>query len=771
MQRNMIVLLLLLFSPVLMGQDGIDMEIRAQDIIELNNGNRFEGRILSELNDLIQFETAAGKVSIARGDIRQILYRNPPEKIYEAKLRGDFNSLSHDSHLQVGTWCFQPEVRLLEQGTMHLEKAVSIDPARIGPYPQLIERYAARDLSDVEASDLEQMQIMECQILLAGINAGVPIDNLDELAVAALIRTGDVEAAVLLLQKMSSGSIEEPSVATSLRKLVVLLDSLGRSEESREAATRLREEGGGSDVQVLRRELRWSVLDYSAGALEKRGEIDRMVEELIEQGGDSGEVYLYRGSVRLIDGDLTAAESDFKKAFRAGSVDSVAATTFALSFARQGYFEKALDLLGSAASSEQVAVDWRLVEAYVLESQGDVGAAVELYEEAAEHEDSTWQARLLSIEAKRRFQNNWDPVQDLQKVMRSELLSPAAFAECAMVLGDHALESGRLPEARRWLEYAISSGSDGPDVMLRLALAQRGPGGDPARAREALDVVTEQLPRDADGWNALAELLHTQGDLEGARSALEKTISLYPEKIAESWSPETPVPLRWALRSQRRISRAIEQEYWFDDFERDDDDTLQNNWLEEEAYGVSVSIKDGTAFLQGVQKHQPDRLTTMKREILTPRLTGIRTAIRLLAAGPGTRIAFRIEDQSGGGIVFFRDPDGVLGFAVLGGKKVDMIRTDDEEAQEDYGLISTSWSKDSGSHQLEIAFSSDGKNDAELWFDGIRIAKGISYRPSRKSGLTGGFSGQAPLDELYGFSIDEFEVFRRKALVVREREY
>ncbi len=771
---NRIVLLsLLLFSwSVVEAQSAIDLEIRAFDLIELTNGNQFEGTILAELTELIQFETSAGKVSFKMSEVKSIRYRNPPEKVYQARRMGDFDVASSESQFEIGQWCLDPGVGLLEQGVSHLEESVRLDPAAPAPYLLLMPIYQQTQLRQFKTRDQEMAAaVMMVETLLRGVQAGIEQDGLVELAVTQLIQIGEHEAAVILLTQISEGEMADPRVAAALKKLVVLLDSLGRTAESREAANRLREGGGGSDVEVLQREIRWAVLDYAAGSLESRESIEQMFEDLIVAGGDDGQSYLYRGSARLLDDELSLAQSDFKKAFRAGSVDAIAATTFALSFARMGYFEKALDLLSSASSGSKVEVDWRLVEAYVLESRGESRAAVNLYLEAALQADATWQSRLLSIEARRRLEPGWDPTPEIEKVMRHDVLSPAAFAECALVLGDHALSLGELAEARRWLEYAIASGLDGSDVMLRLGLAQRGPGGDPERARESLTLVTIEQPKNPDGWNALAEFLHTSGDLQGARRALGKSLELFPEKLRESWTPDSPAPLRWALRAFRRINRTLGEEYWFDDFEREADSSLQNNWREEEAFGVSVSLQDGMAVLDGVQKHQPDRLTTMKREVLTPRLTGIRSTLRLLSAGAGTRVAFRIEDQSGGGLIFFRDPDGVLGFALLGGKEIEMVRSDDVEQAEDYGLIATSWDLDDRAHQLEFIFTRDGKKGAELWFDGILVAQKISYRPVRKSGLTAGFSGQAPLGERYKLAVEEFEVFRRKAVSVREQEY
>ncbi|MDE0959322.1 MAG: tetratricopeptide repeat protein [Planctomycetota bacterium] len=763
---------LLFPRAVLEGQTAIDLEIRAYDVIELNNGNQFEGRIIAELSNLIQFETAAGKVTFPLSDVRNIFYRNPPEKVYQTRLQDGFDESSAAEQFEIGRWCLDPAVGLLEQAVNHLEMAVQLDPTSAAPYQLLIPIYQQDDARQFQSTDHEMTaDVAMTQTLLKGVRANIEIEGLFELTVTQLIQIGESEAAVLLLMRQSEGDVTIPSVAAALKKLVVLLDALGRSEESRQAASRLRKGGGGSDVEVLQREIRWAVLDYAAGSLDSRDAIEQLFDDLIAAGGADGQSYLYRGTARLLDDQLVLAQDDFKKAFRAGSVDAIAATTFALSFARMGDFDKALGLLGPASEGDQVNVDWRLVEAYVLESQGESRAAVDLYQEATEQAEATWQSRLLSIEARRRLDPNWDPTSDVEKVMRHDVLSSAAFAECALVLGDHALSRGKQAEARRWLEYAVASGLDGSDVMLRLGLAQRGPGGDPKRARDALTLVTIDQPKNPDGWNALAEFLHSNGELEDARLALRKSLDLFPEKMRDNWAPDAPAPLRWALRAQRRINRTLSEEYWYDDFDRANDSSLQNNWREEEAFGVSVSLKDGMAIIEGVQKHQPDRLTSMKREILTSRLTGFRSTLRLLAAGTGTRIAFRVEDQSGGGLIFFRDPDGVLGFALLGGKEIKMVRSDDAEQGEDFGLIETIWSPDDRAHQLEIIFTREGKEGAELWFDGILVAREIPYRPARKAGLTAGFSGQAPLDEKYHLAIEEFEVFRRKAVSIREQEY
>jgi len=148
--------------------------------------------------------------------------------------------------------------------------------------------------------------------------------------------------------------------------------------------------------------------------------------------------------------------------------------------------------------------------------------------------------------------------------------------------------------------------------------------------------------------------------------------------------------------------------------------------------------------------------------------------MRLLKSGEGTRVGLRIEDQSGGGIVFFRDPDGVLGFVLLGDSDPVMIRTDSEEHADEYDLVPSKWDPAPEGHSLEISFASTdsgGKGNAELWFDGMRVARDLPYRISRKRGLQAGVSGQAPLDSDYTMQIEMFEIFRKRPRESQEREF
>lgn len=752
-----------------------DLEVRPQDVLELTNGNRFIGKILIERDDFIKFETAGGSTTVQKSDIVRILYSNPPEVVYE-KRRKASDRASYDDQISLADWCLEPGIELRNQAIGHLESAVKLEASRTDAYERLLPLYISREFLTVSEEELNRNLLEESEILLLGIRSGVDLGGMDlrDGAIRSLIRIGDLDAAVILLEEQASGDRENPKTAQALRRLVVLYDALGRTEDSRNTALQLREGGGGSDTEVLLREIRWAAEDRAARIPGSGEKVESLMEDLLAFGEADGKAYLYRGSVRLLEGELAGAEEDFRKAFSAGQVDAVAATTYALSFARKGDFQKALDLLSSSSDSEAVAVDWRLIEAYVLESQGDLSSALRLYEDARGRVGSTWQSSILAISARRRIEPEWDAVPAIQSLMQSDILSPAAFSECCLLLGDVYLQRRQNANARRWLEYAVASGMDSPELRVRLAMAQAGPGGNQDRARELLANVTEEDPGNPDSWNAYAKLLFSTKDFRGCRSALEKCIALFSKEEQESPALEMPAPLAWANRSLRLVDRLLGQEYWVDDFRREADSALRNNWDEEESFGINISLVDGMAVFEGSQKFQPDRLTTIKRDLLTPRLAAVSTSLRLLKAESGVRVGLRVEDQSGGGLGFFREPDGVLGFVLLGDSEPVVIRTDSEELAEEYDLVPSRWEASPEGHSLEINFStsdSSSKGNAEIWFDGVRIARDIPYRISRKRGLRAGVSGQAPLDSGYTLQVEMFEIFRDKPRQSQEREF
>ena len=55
------------------------------------------------------------------------------------------------------------------------------------------------------------------------------------------------------------------------------------------------------------------------------------------------------------------------------------------------------------------------------------------------------------------------------------------------------------------------------------------------------------------------------------------------------------------------------------------------------------------------------------------------------------------------------------------------------------------------------------RGEAELFFDGQRVARNVKLPVSRRSrGLRVGVSGQAEIGRTYRFEVSEFQIFRRR---------
>ena len=755
--------------PVWSGDD--DLEVRRWDRLELVNGKVFEGELVAESPLEITFrqkssdDEAGIEFSLPRSDVRRLLRRNPPEAVYKLRLR-NFDPSSFDLQRALGLWC--QEVDLEKNAISHLEDACRLRPQVEEIYDLLIPLYDARAASGIAVFDDR-----EIGTVLEAIRSGIDNPWLRKRAVDGLLSIGDRIGAILILEEISAASGDGEEEIAARARLAVLLQETGKEEEARRWARRLRESGAaGRFPGVLILEARWLLGDRSSGDLAAGAMLEERVQSLLERDASVGEAHLLLGSLRLLEDRVEESIAEFKKAFRAGAVDAVAAVTFALAFARSGDSTKALELISAARTSERVAIEWRLVEVYIQENLGQYDDALLLLEDILASEEASWQARILALTTRQRLDPDVTIDGEIEKILLAHGSNDSAFAECSLHLGDMALRSGDISGARRWLEYALRAGSRTPETWLRLALAQRGPGGDDRRALEALDTALKERPDDPDLLNALGDLRYRQGDLEGARKSFDRVVGTYPRKMREEEAGPLPPALRYAISSRQLALRAIEEELWIDNFDRNDGAQVLNNWIERETFGIDIGLLANSVRFDGVQRFQPDGLTMVVRPLTTPRLSGIRATMRLRVGNVPVRVALRIEDDSGTGLILFRDRDGIIGYTLTGRGDPVVVRSDSPgEDSEEQKLVKTVWPADARAHTLEIRLGNDDKSGASIYFDGSRVARKIPFRMRRLRSLNAGVSTQAELDVSFSLDLERFEVFRRKARSDGERQY
>lgn len=768
----LVVLLIPLGSLFSQENNGEDFEIRRWDRLELVNGKVFEGDLVAENEFQITFrqktsdDNSGIEFSMQRSEVKRLLLRNPPEAVYKLRLVG-FDHLSFDSQRSLGLWCI--DALLSKEAIFHLEEACRLKPAAEETYELLLPLYDQRR----EISGNVEYDDREIGTLLVAIRGDVSDPWLRKRAVDGLLSIGDSTGAILLLEEIAGIPGDGEEQISARARLAELLHANGDEDGARVWANKLRASGSADRFPgVVLIEARWLLGDRGSGIVEAGSLLEERIASLLEREAFVGEAYLILGSLRQIEGDLEASINEFKKAYQAGAVDAVAAVTFALAIARSGDSEKALELISAARGSDRVAVEWRLVEAYIQENIGNFEDALLLSEDILEREDASWQARFLALGNRSRINPKISIDAEVENLLLSHSDNDSAFAECALFLGDSALRKGDAAAARRWLEYALRAGADTPETWLRLALAQRGPGGSDIRAREALDNALAVAPDEPHLLNALAELQYRQGDLEGALEGFSRVISSYPRKLREEQQGSIPEALAFALSGRSKVARTLDEEVWVDAFERADGAQVLNNWIERETFGIDIGLVDEGIRFEGVQKFQPDGLTVVSRPLTTPRLSGIRATIRLKNFRDPMRVGLRIEDGSGTGLVLFRDRDGVIGYSLTGRGDPVVVRSDSTDQDlEEQNLVETTWPANDRLHSLEIRLGNGDKEDASLYFDGIRIARKIPFRMRRLKTLSAGVSTQAELDSAISLEIQKFEIFRRKSRSVSERQY
>jgi len=753
-------------APLLAQSEEEDLQVRPHDIVELANGQRLEGEVVSERGDVVVFRQVGGIQSdLARANIRRILPRNPPEKVYATRRARGFDPKNLEHQLALSRWCLEPGVELTASAILHLEEAALLDPGRRETYEALLPLYRARTPASAGSAESDR-EIATC---LLGVGAGVDLPLLGAHAARLLVALGDTRAAILLLEPLGDAPADDPAVAAGQDLLAGLLVAAGRSDDARALVERwLEVRTGAAALPLWRLRSEWLLEDVAAGVEGAAGALEENIDRILAASPDDGRAYLHRGTLALLRGDLAASRAAYQRAFTLEENTAEPAVTYALQFARSGEFDPALELLRGVRNSPAVADLQPLVEAYVRENLAERETAVELLERATEVASATWQTWVISLQGRARLVEGFPLEREAAKALERFGDDPAAFAELSVLLGDAAYASGRSADARRWLGYAVSAGRAIPEVLLRLGLAHLEEGGDPRRARECLEQAVAADPDDADVRNALGCLEYRAGDLARARAHFEAALRAAPAP-SEDGAP-LPAARGYALAALELVERTLGEEAWIDEFSRPDGPQILNNWEKRETFGITIELRDGAVRFAGTQQFQPDGLTKLHRPVDATNLARVRARLQIPAAGTPARIGLRLSrlegSEEGDGIVVYRDLDGVIAAALIVGGEAEVIRSDAPAAEhEGLELVPTAWPSDGAPHLLELRLPrSDEDPGAAVYLDGSLVMRGLELTrfKGRNINAIAGVSGQADLERTYRFDLLDFELFRRK---------
>lgn len=757
--------------------DGEDVTVRVYDKITMNDDKVWEGEVVEETPLAVSIQLKGGRIThtLMKEDIKKFLRSNPASKVYERRNRR-LDHRSGKAHFDLAVWCLsEPSWGLWQEARLHLEQSIRHEPERAEAYDRILELY---DRQSNAEKDLERRDA-EIGTFWRGLQAGIDNPDLARRAAEHLEELGDLPGAIDMYQRLLNLDPDPSTRGPAEAQLARLLEASGQRERAQRFVESLEGEPTES-VQLL--QARWLLEGVAAGDRGASEALEEVVQRVLASGSSSEsqqEAHLLRACALLIREDFETAAKSFQSALQGLPTASLSLSA-ALYFSRVGDHPKALLLLSQVRNVIErdpgSASLYRQITAYMLENEGKTKEALTAIQGAL-HDDAVWQTWMVYVQTMDRLKDDADVPAMIGEILSRFPNNPMAFAECALFLGDYHYRQGDGTSSRRWLEYAREVLGDDPELLIRLGMAHLLPGGLLTRAgiyferaQESRRERSSQAPASGDLRNGLGCVAYRQGDYIQAESYFRSVVKeLSPGRDATADESKLVSPaLEYAKRALRQVDGVLNEELWLDEFARDSESgEILNNWAPDATVGVDIRLEAGSAVFDGRQR--VDGMTLLQRGLTEARLSRYRVQIRLVSGADDVEVALRLEHESGvPGLVFFRAPDGVLGFVL---NQDTVVRSDEEDESAEtklYGLTPTVWPADGKAHQLEIRQSPEKDSDYEIYFDGKLVAGEIRLGRAR-GGLLVGVSGRADAGVAYRFEIDRFEIYRRK-LKVNSRE-
>ncbi len=754
------------------------LEVRQFDRIVLRDSvasrkKIWEGEITAENDDEITLKSGSVSQVFAKLDILRIERRNPPDQVYKRRARRAANDSAEDQ-FELAKWCLN--YQLLEQARDHLEQTIRLAPETEAAYPPLLAIYVAQ----LDRNRSRERRDSEVGVCRAGLEAGISQPDLNRVLARNLEYFGDAALAVeYWLDYLESESLSEPERVAAIKKTVRLYEQLGDQDRAREF---LNSHSSSGDLEIRLIEADWQLERLARGEDDAWSELDRITRQVLDVESENAQAHLLRACALTLRRQFSAANEAYKRAFGVDQGPAVC-LSWALCMAQQKQEktdELATKLLATQYQNAKDSEDphlfsqYRLIESYLLENNGNIEEALRLLESAAE-QATDWQTRAIYHYTLDRLERSQDLRDRVAEQALSNSQNSVAFAENCLLLADMALRAGEGGEARRWIGYALEVSPADFEVCLRAGVAELEAGGDLARAREYLGRASAIDPKSVDLRNALGCLEYRLGNYDAARGWFRGVISEFENQISsapEVEENELPPELLYAREADQKIESVLREEVWIDSFTQPDGKVV-NNWQTQVGFGIDVQQVDSEIEFRGQQQFEADGLTILNRVVRADRLTRVRCRVKLGSGTDALRVGLRLEDKSGArGLVFYRDPDGVLAFAINSGSGEPSVhRPRDEDPDENsegaaeenrLNLKRLVWRDDGQYHQLEIRLDSESSRGARLYFDDVQVAENVSLPLGRSGEIMVGVSGQADLGIDYQFVVDDFEIFRKR---------
>jgi tetratricopeptide (TPR) repeat protein len=702
---------------------GGEIELQIYDRIYLNADPErgVEGKLLEETAEsyLFRYKDATSVIPIARELVHHIERADRPETVAEERL-GQLASGDSEGFMAVARFCEKHELLVL--GRKAALKAATARPqfteayrtasrlvraeySRVEPefHPALRERelmvYERAEAASALEPDLrlakarllkeegaQELALRELEIVLKQVPLPeIPGD--DEDPADSTGETGDPEPAAAPAPELQP--VGDPGLALQVRlELGDLALWLGRPQQAARAF-----EAVTAEPSVTARAhtglglARFALGEYEAAATAFQAAADAASEDA------NARVLL--GVTRVFQGDLEGALAQFKEAKRTGDSGIERLIYAGLVHGLQGDIERGIASVDQALAIEETR-SGLLVRGFLHEleatSIGDgPDAAFEHYERVRDAGGRlSGLASLALAEARARRGES----EAAQSALTDAARSGYPFPNLALRLARIERQRGNLDAAIRFAHYGESQRSESFDHIYEVGQCHLAAGNlHEARAafHRALAVDAESL----EAQSGIARVHYGLGEFAEAERAFRAVLEVDPKYA-------------YALEAVRKLEEARARRLWADNFERADAALVRNRWLEEERYGVDVTLTGGRVQLAGEQRNEDGGRTTLTREIGSERIAVFGARLESESPQPA-EFGIRIHTARGR-VECFVDREGRLVGEVQSGRG--------EPKREELGA----W-PETGAHTLQIEIGGTGRSEAVFSLDGREVGR------------------------------------------------
>jgi tetratricopeptide (TPR) repeat protein len=431
------------------------------------------------------------------------------------------------------------------------------------------------------------------------------------------------------------------------------------------------------------------------------------------------ELLLARGRLSYLEGDLRGSVGDLEAGLRAAEaaeagseIARLLGSALGLSYLRADRLDDALATLEEANAGTGFG-QARLGLGLLAERQDDLAQAHQHYQEAA---------RLLSpasgeasyqlgfVQARMALANPDEALRrsgltTAQGTLREAIRTGYDFELAMRALVDLAHLQGDADGELRYLELLYRSIQDRatPDMLSRLGrcyLQERRLDLAQVAFQRALDGTPQHRP----SLRGLAYCAYTNDDRPRARELFQQLLNL---------EPNDP----WANQALRNLEEARTRRVWTDGFDREGPE-VRNSWEPFQDNGVTIQLTDQAVHFSGTQSGQARAKTTLTRRVQGEQVVKFEARLEVDPTQvEAARLGIRYETENGLSLVFYRDMDGLLRYAISRG------RSQDWEDPVEVGR----WPA-SGSHVLALDVTDHRKGEVSLLLDGERLGDPVLVR-------------------------------------------